>query len=61
MDVCDVFGNYPLGTAILYKNWSLATAFIQNNPFQNNLISDEDYERQKRIWKREKREKRKRR
>jgi hypothetical protein len=33
MDVCDVFGNYPLGTAILYKNWSLATAFIQNNPF----------------------------
>lgn len=38
MDSIDIFGNQPLGTAILYKNWSLATAFIQNNPLQNNLI-----------------------
>jgi len=45
MDLLDIFNNYPLGTAILYKNWSLATTFIQNNKIENHLISDEDYER----------------
>jgi ankyrin repeat protein len=52
----DIYGNTPLGVAMLYKHYNYGIIMIQKNADVKKLIHPEDHEKIKKMFKKQARE-----